>query len=126
VTLFCTTVDPELAANPCVTVVPLNDWKLPSQLLRDQVLALRTTLEVARRRHQLDLIVTNGFCMWGRSDINSVHFLHHSWLDSPSHPWRIRRTLDSAYHGLYSAANCLFERHAFNRTKHIITVSESA
>jgi len=124
VTLFCTTVDPELAGNPGVTVVRLKDWKLPSQLLRDQVLALQTTLEVARRRHELDLVVANGFCTWGRSDINSIHFLHHSWLESPSHPWHIRRTLDSAYRGLYNAANRLFERHAFKRANHIVTVSE--
>ena len=124
VTLFCVTVDPELAASPNVTVVPLGTCKLPSQLFRDQVLALRATLAVARRRHELDLVVCNGYVMWGRSDINSVHFLHHSWLASPSHPWRIRRTLDSAYRWLYSAANCLLERHALNRTEHIITVSE--
>jgi glycosyltransferase involved in cell wall biosynthesis len=124
VTLFCEEVDPDLAAMPGVEVVKLTAGKLPSQLLRDQALALQATLAVAKRRHRLDLVVTNGFCMWGGSDVNAVHFLHRSWARSPNHPWRLKRTPDSAYRWLYSLANCWFEHHSFKRSRHIVAVSE--
>ena len=102
----------------------LTAGKLPSQLLRDQALALQATLAVAKRRHRLDLVVTNGFCMWGGSDVNAVHFLHRTWARSPNHPWRLKRTPDSAYRWLYSLANCWFEHHSFKRSRHIVAVSE--
>jgi hypothetical protein len=124
VTLFCEEVEPDLAAMPGVEVVKLTAGKLPSQLLRDQALALQATLAVAKRRHRLDLVVTNGFCMWGRSDVNAVHFLHRTWAQSPNHPWRLKRTPDSAYRWLYSLANCRFEHHSFKRSRHIVAVSE--
>ena len=124
VTLFCEEADPALAAHPGVEVVRLKAWKLPTQLLRDQALALQATAAVARRRRRLDLVVTNGFCMWGRSDVNAVHFLHRTWTRSPNHPWRLKRSPDSAYRWLYSQANCLFERHALARSGRIVAVSD--
>ena len=124
VTLFCQDVDPVLAVTPGVEVVRLTAGKLPTQLLRDQAMALQATLAVAKRRHRLDLVMTNGFCMWGRSDVNAVHFLHRTWASSPNHPWRLKRNADSAYRWLYSMANCRFERHSFEHSRHIVAVSE--
>ncbi len=124
VTLFCEDADPVLAAHPGVDVVKLGGGKLPTQLLRDQAMALQATLAVAKRRRDLDIVATNGFCMWGRSDVNAVHFLHRTWAESPNHPWRLKKTPDSAYRRLYSLANCWFERHSFERSRHIVAVSE--
>ena len=124
VTVFCEDADPVLAAHPGVDVVKLGGGKLPTQLLRDQAMALQATLAVAKRRRDLDIVATNGFCMWGRSDVNAVHFLHRTWAESPNHPWRLKKTADSAYRRLYSLANCWFERHSFERSRHIVAVSE--
>ena len=124
VTLFCEDADPVLAATRAST------WSnSPAASCRPSCSAIRRWR--SRRPwpspsagRDLDIIATNGFCMWGRSDVNAVHFLHRTWAESPNHPWRLKKTADSAYRWLYSLANCRFERHSFERSRHIVAVSE--
>jgi glycosyltransferase involved in cell wall biosynthesis len=124
VTLFAEHVDAEMAARPGVTahVFPPPRW-LPTRLFRDQVFAWRSWLRLRQERARCDVVLANGFVTWARSDLNAVHFVHGAWARSRWHPWRVRRSLRSAYALGYNWLNTLLERHALRRTGRVIAVS---
>ncbi|HTR15952.1 MAG TPA: glycosyltransferase family 4 protein [Acetobacteraceae bacterium] len=124
VTVFAERIAPSLAASPQVEAVsvPPPPW-LPSRLLRDQVLALRTERRLRASRDRCDAVLANGFVTWAQSDINAVHFVHAAWLRSRYHPWRLRRDARSLYARAYSQANALLERRALRRSRRIVAVS---
>jgi glycosyltransferase involved in cell wall biosynthesis len=126
VVVFAEHVDADLAGAGCAQAVPLPPprW-LPSRLLRDQALALRTWGGVRAAENQCDALLANGFVSWARSDINVVHFVHASWKASPYHPWRLGRSARSLYAMTYSRVNAVLERGAFRRAARIVAVSGS-
>ena len=97
---------------------------LPTRLLREQLFGWRTTLRL-RRRRDCDAVLANGFVTWARCDVNAVHFVHASWLNSAYHPRRMQRDARSLYATLYSMLNVALERVAFGRASRLIAVSRS-
>ncbi len=124
VTLVASPVAPELLDDPRVRWIPVRvgrSW--PSNLLRQQVFALKSAWWLRRHRADYDLLHVNGFISWVRADVNTAHFVHGGWLASPSYPYRLTRGPWSAYQFLYTWLNARFERWAYRRARAITAVS---
>jgi glycosyltransferase involved in cell wall biosynthesis len=120
VRLYCEAADKEIVeAGAEVTRLPAPGF-LPGRLLRDQVFAARSA-DAAR---QCDAVLGNGFCSWGRAQVNAVHFVHGAWLRHAQHPWRQERSARYLYARLYAAANARLERGAFRRAGVLVAVSQ--
>lgn len=102
--------------------LPPPSW-LPSRLLRDQLLALRTRSGLRRLAGACDAVLANGFVSWAPADVNLVHFVHATWVRSPWHPWRLRRDGRAAYALAYNRLNVALERDAFRRARRLVAVS---
>lgn len=124
VTVFASEVAPELQADQRLkwVKVPVKGW--PTQLLKNLVFALISTVRLLMRRRNLDLVMVNGFITWTKSDINAVHYVHSAWLRSPAHPYRMKKNLSTVYQLLFTAVNSIFEKTAFARTRYLVPVSE--
>ncbi|WP_428393675.1 glycosyltransferase family 4 protein [Lichenicoccus sp.] len=105
-------------------VLPPPDW-LPTRLLRDQLFAWRSRNAVARDKAGYDAIMANGFVTWARCDVNAVHFVHASWLNSAQHPWQGPLSAHSLYARIYTGLNVALERLAFRRSARLVAVSDS-
>ncbi len=126
VVLFSERVDEAAlpGAQSCTVLAPPPPW-MPSRLLRDQVFAWRTSVQLRDARNRCDAVLANGFVSWASSDVNAVHFVHASWLRSPVHPWRLRRNLRTLYARTYSGANALLEQGALRRCRRVVAVSQN-
>lgn len=124
ITLLASDVAAELLSKPNTEWIPIpvNGW--PTQLLKNHIFALLSTVKLQPLRHTFDLVVVNGFITWCKSDINAVHFVHSSWIKSPAHPFRLKKNLFGIYQFLFTYTNSLFERVAFSRSQYLVPVSE--
>ena len=122
--LVANEVASELASHPAASWARIPEARLPTQLLRNQVLAWRSFCWLRRHAHQLDVVHVNGFNTWASSDVNTAHFVHSAWLRSPMHTARLRRDFYGVYQGLFTALNACLERRAYRRTKVVVAVSE--
>lgn len=123
VTLVSSDLDPELQQHPQVKWIPINVEKLPTELLRNMIFSVQAKLWLQKHRSKFDLVKVNGAITATRSDINAVHFVHSSWLQSKAHTSRIRKDLYGMYQGAYTAVNAYWEKHAFRQAKRVIAVS---
>jgi glycosyltransferase involved in cell wall biosynthesis len=123
VTLFSSSVTPELLdhAGTSWIPVPVKGW--PSQLLKNLVFSVVSTARLLPRRRELDLLMVNGFITWVKSDVNAVHYVHGSWLRSKAHPFHQRRNASGWYQLLFTGVNALLEKVAFARTDYLVPVS---
>lgn len=124
VVVVASRVAPDLAANPQLTVVPIRVGGWPTELVRNQVFAWRASAWLRRHAASCDLVVANGGIVWGRTDVNVVHFVHSAWRRSPVHVARTHRGPYAWYQWLYSALNSRWEQRAFRQTRVIVAVSE--
>ncbi len=115
---------PELAAHERARLVRITVSRWPSELIRNQVFALKSAAWLLRARPSLDVVHVNGFVTWGRSDLNTAHFVHSAWLRSPYHTARFRRGAYGVYQLLYTLAGARLERWAYRRTARIVAVSK--
>jgi glycosyltransferase involved in cell wall biosynthesis len=124
VTLIASHVAPELLALPDVTWVPIriSRW-WPSNLLRQQIFALKSAIWLHKHRNSYDLLHVNGFVTWHPADVNTAHFVHGGWLRSEHYPFALSGGLRSAYQVVYTRANAWFERWAYQRSRVIVAVS---
>lgn len=125
VTLIASHIAPELAEHPSVTwvrVQPSRFW--PTNLLRQQVFALKSALWLRRHRRDVDVLHVNGFITWARADVNTAHFVHGGWARSKYYPFGLTRGIWSAYQFVYTRANAVLERWAYRRTRVIAAVSK--
>jgi glycosyltransferase involved in cell wall biosynthesis len=125
VTLIASEVAPDLAAHPAVTWVriqPSRWW--PTNLLRQQVFALKSALWLRRHRSDFDVLHVNGFITWASADVNTAHFVHGGWARSKYYPFGLTRGVWSAYQYVYTRANAVLERWAYRRTRVIAAVSK--
>src|SRR5579883_2832260 len=122
--LVTSEVAPELRQAPRAHVVLINVDGWPSRLVQNQVFALKSALWVTRHRSDLDLIHVNGFITWTRADVNTAHFVHAAWMNSPVHTWRLRRDAYGLYQLIFSKVNALLERRAYRSSRVVVAVSE--
>ncbi|MBB3257508.1 glycosyltransferase involved in cell wall biosynthesis [Paraburkholderia bannensis] len=124
VTLVASHVAPELLAHPKVKWVRVQPSKLwPTNLLRQQVFALKSALWLKSHRSEYDVLHVNGFITWAHADVNSAHFVHGGWARSKYYPFGLTRGLWSAYQFVYTRANAVLERWAYRRSRVIAAVS---
>jgi len=115
-------VDPRLlAAGATATLLP--PGVLPTRMVRDQIFAWRSREHLARDAAGADAVLACGFATWAAADVNAVHFVHGTWLRSPYHPWRLRKTPRTLYARAHSGLNGMLERGAFRRAGAIVAVS---
>ncbi|MEX3846608.1 glycosyltransferase family 4 protein [Paraburkholderia sp. BR10882] len=124
VTLVASHVAPELLAHPkvkWVNVQPSRAW--PTNLLRQQVFAVKSALWLRRNRRAYDVLHVNGFITWAHADVNTAHFVHGGWARSKYYPFGLTRGVWSAYQFVYTRANAVLERWAYRRSRVIAAVS---
>lgn len=123
VVLLASEVSPDLATHPAVTWArfPVAGW--PTELVRNQVFAIRSTAWLWKHQTSLDLVLANGCITWSPVDVNAVHFVHGTWMCSPVHTSRLRPGPYGWYQWVYTALNATWERLAFKQAKAIVAVS---
>jgi glycosyltransferase involved in cell wall biosynthesis len=125
VTLVASHVAPELLEHPRVRWIPVQPGRFwPTNLLRQQVFALKSALWLSRHRAEYDVLHVNGFISWVRADVNTAHFVHGGWFASRYYPFALTKGLWSAYQYVYTRANTVLERWAYRRSRAIVAVSE--
>jgi glycosyltransferase involved in cell wall biosynthesis len=122
--LYATRVAPEIAAHPNVTWNKIRIGRWPTQLLKNQIFALKTSLALIANKKQYDVVVANGFITWVKSDINNIHFVHSAWQHSPAHPFRLKKNLFGIYQFIFTYLNSLLERAAFAKAEYLVPVSQ--
>jgi glycosyltransferase involved in cell wall biosynthesis len=123
-TLITSQLAPDLQSHPQVTSVVLPLRPLPTQLLKEIDFANRSADYMNRHPANWYRSLINGAVTWTKGDINSIHFVHHAWFQSPLHPARSQRNLYGVYHWLYSRLNAQWEKTAFQQAKIVVAVSE--
>ncbi|MFF2481807.1 glycosyltransferase family 4 protein [Paenibacillus sp. NPDC058071] len=114
----------ELAAMDRVVWKKISVRRLPSELLRNQWFAIASALWLLFLGKRIDITVANGFITYARSNINCIHFVHRSWLNSKYHPFRERKSARSFYQYIFNFLNSFLEKFAVRRTDRIVAVSE--
>jgi glycosyltransferase involved in cell wall biosynthesis len=124
VTIVSERVDQSVMAMGGVRAVlcPPPRW-LASRLLRDQLFACRSRLQLGRLAGGYDALLTNGFCTWTASDLNCIHFVHAAWRRTRSAASRQRPALRRLYADIYVRLNAWLEKHALHRSRHVVAVS---
>lgn len=111
VTLVASHVAPELLADPRVRWVPVKVggfW--PSNLVKQQVFALKSAAWLRAHRSEYDVLHVNGFISWIKADVNTAHFVHGGWFKSPYYPFGPTKGLWSAYQYVYTRVNTTLEQ----------------
>jgi Glycosyltransferase len=123
ITLLASECAQEVASLEDVTWVsiPVRGW--PTQLLRNQVFALRSWWWLKRTSQDFDLVHANGFITWYPAEINSAHFVHGAWRDSPYNETNSETGLKKAYHRVFTWLNALLERRSYRQAKCVTAVS---
>uniref|UniRef100_E1T817 Glycosyl transferase group 1 n=1 Tax=Burkholderia sp. (strain CCGE1003) TaxID=640512 RepID=E1T817_BURSG len=125
VTLIASHVAPDLLVHPNVRWVPIKIGRWwPTNLLRQQVFALKSALWLRAHRLEYDVLHVNGFITWMPADVNTSHFVHSGWLGSKYYPFGLTKGVWSAYQSIYTRCNAFFERWAYRRSKVITAVSQ--
>ncbi|SIT39383.1 Glycosyltransferase [Paraburkholderia ribeironis] len=125
VTLVASHVAPALLTHPNVRWVPVKIGRWwPTNLLRQQVFALRSALWLRAHRRDYDVLHVNGFITWMPADVNTSHFVHSGWFGSKYYPFGFSKGMWSAYQSVYTRCNALLERWAYRRSKVITAVSQ--
>jgi glycosyltransferase involved in cell wall biosynthesis len=125
VTLIASHVAPELLAHPKVRWVPVKIGRWwPTNLLRQQVFALKSALWLRRHRKEYDVLHVNGFITWMPADVNTAHFVHSGWFGSKYYPFGLTKGVWSAYQFVYTRVNASLEGWAYRRSRVITAVSQ--
>ncbi len=125
VTLVASHVAPELLEHPLVRWVPMKIGRFwPSNLLRQQVFAIKSALWLRAHRSEFDVLHVNGFITWAPADVNTAHFVHSGWFASKYYPFGLTKGLWSGYQFVYTGLNATLERWAYRRSRVIAAVSQ--
>jgi glycosyltransferase involved in cell wall biosynthesis len=116
-------VSSDLQKSPQVVWIPITaDW-IPTNLGKGIVFSCKSSVWLRKHQSEFDLIKVNGAVTNIDADVNVAHFVHTSWLQSPSHVSRHRHGLYGFYQWLYSFLNSYWERSSFTQSNAIIAVS---
>lgn len=125
VTLVASHVAPDLLAHPNVRWAPIRIGRWwPTNLLRQQVFALKSAMWLRAHRRDYDVLHVNGFITWTPADVNTSHFVHSGWFGSKYYPFGLTKGVWSAYQSVYTRCNAWLERWAYRRSKVITAVSQ--
>ncbi len=125
VTLVASHVAPELLEHPLVSWAPVKIGRFwPTNLLRQQVFALKSAWWLRTHRAEYDVLHVNGFITWMAADVNTAHFVHTGWYRSKYYPFGLTKGVWSAYQFVYTRANAVLERWAYRRSRVITAVSQ--
>ncbi len=89
----------------------------PTNLLRQQVFALKSALWLRTHRSEYDVLHVNGFITWMPADVNTAHFVHSGWFGSKYYPFGLTKGVWSAYQFVYTRVNASLERWAYRRSR---------
>jgi glycosyltransferase involved in cell wall biosynthesis len=123
VTLLASSLAPELQHHPQVHWVNIPVQGYPTQLLRDRIFAYRSAKWLTQYRPTVDIVQVNGASTNHAAEVNAVHFVHSTWLQSPGHISQSRRDAYGFYHWTYSKLNSIWEQRSFKCSKVMIAVS---
>jgi glycosyltransferase involved in cell wall biosynthesis len=125
VTLLSQQVAPELAQASGARWVEFPVRGLATQLARDLWFGFRVDRWLRRHAMEYDLVMVNGDCSWpwAASDVNAVHFVHGTWLQSPYHVSRVTRGPWAWYQWVYTRLHASLERRVFDQARVIVAVS---
>ncbi len=123
VTILATECAPEVIKDFGVYFIEIrvDPWK--TNLIRNQIFALKSYYFLSRNRSQFDLINVNGFITWYPGSVNSVHFVHGAWMRSPYNDDRFLGGIKSAYHKVFTMLNAGLEKNAFKQADTVVAVS---
>ncbi len=125
ITLVASHVAPELLEHPLVRWVPVTIGRFwPTNLLRQQVFALKSAWWLRKHRALYDVLHVNGFITWMPADVNTAHFVHSGWFNSKYYPFSLSKGLWSGYQFVYTGVNAMLERWAYRRSRVIAAVSQ--
>lgn len=123
-TLLASEIAPDLQENNQVNWVEIAVQGWATEFLRNFIFAQKSADWLRKNRAQVDFVKVNGAITSANSDVNAVHFVHSSWLQSPAHISRIQKNLYGLYQWLYTAMNAFWEKQAFQKAKVVVAVSE--
>lgn len=123
ITIVSSKVDPDLAQIPSVEWIPIISEKIPLQLFREMIFSQRSSRWVDQHRKEFDIVQVSGAVTATPGDINTIHFVHSEWLNSPVHTFRARKDIYGLYHWLYTCLNSRWERKALAQAKLVVAVS---
>lgn len=124
-TLIGSDIALELEQHPQVSWIPIAVAKWPTEFVKNIIFSARATRYLRRHQQEFDVIKINGAIAAVAASVNAVHFVHHSWLKSPAHTFRVRRDLYGLYQWLYTAINAYWEKQAFRRARVVVAVSDA-
>jgi glycosyltransferase involved in cell wall biosynthesis len=116
-------VTPGLFENAGVRWLHVPVSHLRVQMIQDLVFSWRASNILREERRPGDIVFATGFGTWEPTDVCMVQFVHDAWRRSPMHTGRIHHGPYAWYHLMYSAVHTLLERHAFDRTRMLVAVS---
>ena len=124
VTIVSDSLAPDLQQKQNIRWVPILVKRYPTQLLSNMVFSRKVAAWLHKHRSEFDLVQVNGGSTSAIADINTVHFVHSSWLQSPAHIIHQRRDFYGAYQWFYTCVNAFWEKTILRRTKVVLAVSE--
>jgi glycosyltransferase involved in cell wall biosynthesis len=124
VTLLATEIAPELQNHQKIDWIPIPIKRIPTALLKNLAFSRQSAHWLRQHRHQFDLVKINGAITTVSADVNAVHFVHHSWLNSSGHSWQQQKNWYSLYQWCYTALNAYLEKRAFQQAKVVVAVSQ--
>ena len=123
VTLVVRQIDEEIKKCKSVKCVQFPLEQVPIELIRGILFARLSDNWLQKHRDEFDVVMSCGAVISQPTDVNVVHFVHGSWLNSPFHTYRMRKDLYGIYQWLYTAVNAQTEKQAFKTAKIVIAVS---
>ncbi|MDX5934678.1 glycosyltransferase family 4 protein [Acidithiobacillus thiooxidans] len=101
--------------------IQVDPWK--TNLIRNQIFALKSYIWLKNYGSQFDILNVNGFITWFPAQVNSVHFVHGAWMRSPYNVDRIFSGIKSAYYKIFTIINSVLEKRAFKQANIVVAVS---
>jgi glycosyltransferase involved in cell wall biosynthesis len=123
VTIIASFVDVNIRQHPNVKWLDTGAHKIPTAFIRHLVFSARSSAFLRKHRGEFDVVQTNGAITSGESDVNAIHFVHSSWINSLAHVSRSRRDIYGLYQWLYTKLNAYWEKKSFKLSSTLVAVS---
>lgn len=124
ITIVSSRIEPDLQNHAQVEWVPISTKQYPIDLVKEIIFSIKSAHWLQRHRHKFNIVQTYGAVTSASADVNTVVFVHHAWLKSPAHTFKIRQDFYGFYQYFYTKINSIWERRAFQQAKVIIAVSQ--